>query len=66
MKAFLPGPLTIILEASENVPEWIHIGKSTVGFRMPSIPATQEVIQGLSVLVGPSANLTGEPSPRFF
>ncbi|PCS01246.1 L-threonylcarbamoyladenylate synthase [Lactococcus fujiensis] len=66
VKAFLPGPLTIILEASENVPEWIHIGKSTVGFRMPSIPATQEVIQGLSVLVGPSANLTGEPSPRFF
>lgn len=65
VKTFLPGPLTIILEASENVPEWIHIGKSTVGFRMPKIDATQEIIAGVGVLVGPSANLTGSPSPRF-
>ncbi|EKF50589.1 L-threonylcarbamoyladenylate synthase [Lactococcus garvieae] len=66
VKAFLPGPLTIILEASPEVPEWIHVGKTTVGFRMPSIPATQEVIKALGVLVGPSANLTGSPSPRFY
>lgn len=66
VKTFLPGPLTIILEASPEVPEWIHVGKTTVGFRMPSIPATQEVIKALGVLVGPSANLTGSPSPRFY
>lgn len=66
VKTFLPGPLTIILEASLEVPEWIHVGKTTVGFRMPSIPATQEVIKALGVLVGPSANLTGSPSPRFY
>ncbi|MFK4887169.1 L-threonylcarbamoyladenylate synthase [Lactococcus petauri] len=66
VKTFLPGPLTIILEASSEVPEWIHVGKTTVGFRMPSIPATQEVIKALGVLVGPSANLTGSPSPRFY
>ena len=58
--------MTIILEASPEVPEWIHVGKTTVGFRMPSIPATQEVIKALGVLVGPSANLTGSPSPRFY
>lgn len=66
VKNFLPGPLTIILEASPEVPEWTHVGKTTVGFRMPSIPATQEVIKALGVLVGPSANLTGSPSPRFY
>lgn len=66
VKAFLPGPLTLILEASSEVPEWIHVGKTTVGFRMPSIQATQEVIKALGVLVGPSANLTGAPSPRFY
>lgn len=66
VQIFLPGPLTIILEASPEVPEWIHVGKTTVGFRMPSIPATQEVIKALGVLVGPSANLTGSPSPRFY
>lgn len=64
--AFLPGPLTLILEAGEEVPEWIHIGKTTVGFRMPAIGATQAIIQGVGLLVGPSANLTGEPSPRYF
>lgn len=63
---FLPGPLTIILEASNAVPEWIHIGKTTVGFRMPSIKITQKVIEKVGVLVGPSANLTGDPSPQFF
>ncbi|MGF2925052.1 L-threonylcarbamoyladenylate synthase [Lactococcus garvieae] len=66
VQTFLPGPLTIILEASPEVPEWIHVGKTTVGFRMPSIPATQEVIKALGVLVGPSANLTGSLSPRFY
>lgn len=63
---FLPGPLTIILEANEKVPEWIHISKSTVGFRMPAITITQKIIEKVGVLVGPSANLTGKPSPRFF
>lgn len=66
VQTFLPGPLTIILEASPEVPEWIHVGKTTVGFRMPSISATQEVIKAFGVLVGPSANLTGSPSPRFY
>ena len=66
VEKFLPGPLTIILEASKEVPEWIHIGKTTVGFRMPKIEVTQEVIKKIGVLVGPSANLTGSPSPRFF
>ncbi|MFC4651420.1 L-threonylcarbamoyladenylate synthase [Lactococcus nasutitermitis] len=66
VKNFLPGPLTIILEAAENVPAWVHIGKKTIGFRMPSIAVTQEVIRALGVLVGPSANLTGAASPRFF
>lgn len=66
VEKFLPGPLTIILEANENVPEWVHVGKSTVGFRMPSVAITQEIIQSVGVLVGPSANLTGEKSPLLF
>lgn len=64
--AFLPGPLTIILEASKDVPEWIHTGKSTVGFRMPNIVVTQKIIKEVGVLVGPSANLSGSKSPSFF
>lgn len=66
VSAFLPGPLTIILEAAASVPEWVHIGKKTIGFRMPSIDVTQEIIKKAGVLVGPSANLTGALSPRLF
>ncbi len=32
-KAFLPGPLTIILQANDRVPAWINSGVETVGFR---------------------------------
>jgi L-threonylcarbamoyladenylate synthase len=63
---FLPGPLTIILEASPVVPAWVHVGKTTIGFRMPQISATLEIIRQVGVLVGPSANVTGDSSPRFF
>ena len=60
--SFLPGPLTIILQANEKVPDWIHSGMSTVGFRIPAHPKTLEVIRKDGPLVGPSANLSGHAS----
>ncbi|WEV60234.1 L-threonylcarbamoyladenylate synthase [Streptococcaceae bacterium ESL0729] len=64
IEKFWPGPLTIILEASDLVPPYINQGKDTVGFRMPDNAFTLEVIKKVGVLVGPSANLTGQASPR--
>lgn len=60
--SFLPGPLTIILQANEKVPEWIHSGMDTVGFRIPAHPNTLELIRKFGPLVGPSANLSGYAS----
>ena len=60
--SFLPGPLTIILEANEEVPSWINSGMATVGFRMPAHPKTLELIRKYGPLVGPSANLSGHAS----
>ena len=60
--SFLPGPLTIILQANEKVPDWIHSGMSTVGFRIPAHPKTLELIRKYGPLVGPSANLSGHAS----
>ena len=59
---FLPGPLTIILEANEKVPAWINSGMTTVGFRMPAHPMTLELIRKTGPLIGPSANLSGKAS----
>ena len=56
---FLPGPLTIILEANERVPYWVNSDMATVGFRMPSHPITLELIREFGPLIGPSANISG-------
>ena len=60
--SFLPGPLTIILEANDKVPDWVNSGLMTVGFRMPSHPVTLELIREFGPLIGPSANISGRAS----
>ena len=62
LESFLPGPLTIILEANEKVPCWVNSDLNTVGFRMPSHPITLELIREFGPLIGPSANLSGQAS----
>ena len=65
VETFLPGPLTIILEANEKVPcwvnsdYWVNSDLNTVGFRMPSHPITLELIRECGPLIGPSANISG-------
>ena len=62
VESFLPGPLTIILEANDKVPDWVNSDLTTVGFRMPSHPITLELIREFGPLIGPSANLSGQAS----
>ena len=62
VESFLPGPLTIILEANDKVPDWVNSGLRTVGFRMPSHPITLELIREFGPLIGPSANISGQSS----
>ena len=64
--SFLPGPLTIILEANDKVPYWVNSGLPTVGFRMPSHPVTLELIREFGPLIGPSANISGQASGASF
>ena len=59
---FLPGPLTIVLEANDRVPYWVNSNLTTVGFRMPSHPLTLELIREFGPLIGPSANISGQSS----
>ena len=65
-EAFLPGPLTIILQANDRVPAWINSGLSTIGFRIPNHPKTMELIQQTGPLIGPSANISGRESGKIF
>ena len=62
VESFLPGPLTIILEANAKVPYWVNSDLTTVGFRMPSHPVTLDLIREFGPLIGPSANISGHAS----
>lgn len=63
-KAFWPGPLTMILKKSDEVPLTTTGGLSTVAVRMPSDPVAQAVIRaGGGYIAAPSANTSGRPSP---
>lgn len=63
---FMPGPLTIILKANENVPFWVNSGLDTVGFRLPKHEKTLRLIAETGPLIGPSANVSGQESGKEF
>jgi len=63
-KAFMPGPLTIILPRRDIVPSTVTGGLDTVAVRCPSHPIAHAIIKECGVAVAaPSANLSGSPSP---
>lgn len=64
MEKFWPGPLTIILEKKDIVPNETSANLSTVGVRMPSNKIALELIKEAGVpIAAPSANISGRPSP---
>ena len=63
-KAFWPGPLTVILEKSDLIPDEVSAGLDTVAIRMPSHPDARAIIKAAGTsLAAPSANTSGMPSP---
>lgn len=59
-----PGPLTVILKKSENIPDEISAGLDTVAIRMPRLDITRAFIYLCGTpLAAPSANLSTKPSP---
>ncbi len=61
---FWPGPLTLVLPKTENVPMITTGGLGTVAVRMPDHPVALALIEVTGVpLAAPSANTSGRPSP---
>lgn len=62
---FFPGPLTIILPASREVPELITAGTGKIGIRMPDHKVALAMIRAAGTpIVATSANSSGNPSPN--
>ena len=63
MDNFWPGPLTIIFDRKECVPNVVTAGLNTVGIRMPSNSIARKLIELAEVpIAAPSANISGKPS----
>lgn len=61
---FWPGPLTMIMYKSDQVPYETTGGLDTVAVRMPVNPIARELIRAAGGYVAaPSANRSGRPSP---
>jgi L-threonylcarbamoyladenylate synthase len=64
MKAYWPGPLTLLLPRSSAVPDVVTAGRPLMGVRMPSHPVALALIRRAGVPVAaPSANLFSHISP---
>lgn len=60
----MPGPITIVLEKSDIVPDVVTAGGRTVAVRIPESEIAREFIKKAGVPVAaPSANTSGKPSP---
>ena len=63
IKAFMPGPITLILKKKNEVPEYVNNGAETIAVRM----ATSKTLKDLIIKLGcpifmSSANQSGEPT----
>jgi L-threonylcarbamoyladenylate synthase len=64
MKAYWPGPLTLLLPRTAAVPDVVTAGRPLVGVRMPAHAVALELIRRAGVPVAaPSANLFAHTSP---
>jgi L-threonylcarbamoyladenylate synthase len=67
IKAFWPGPLTLILKRADHIPAAVSGGQDTIGLRCPSHPVAIALLRafkhGRGGLAAPSANKFGHVSP---
>ncbi len=64
MTEFLPGPVTVVLEAGPAVPEALTAGRGRVGIRVPDHELALAVLERTGPLTATSANVSGRESAR--
>lgn len=65
MNKFLPGELTVLVNAKKDLPWHVTLGTNVIGIRIPAYPYIQELLTelGKPVLLT-SANISGKPTSR--
>lgn len=63
-ESFWPGPLTLVLPKTDEIPDLVTAGLPAVGLRIPSHPVAAELLKRAGCPVAaPSANVFGQLSP---
>ena len=66
-EAFMPGPITLVLQKSEAIPSAVSAGLPTVGVRCPKCEIAREFIRLCGTpIAAPSANVSGAVSATTF
>ena len=62
MHEFLPGPVTVLTERREMVPDVLTAGREQVGIRVPDHPLALELLERVAPITATSANVSGKSS----
>ena len=62
MEAFLPGPVTVVLERRPTVPAVLTGGRNRVGIRVPDHQGALALLERVAPVTATSANVSGRPS----
>ncbi|MBR3254675.1 MAG: threonylcarbamoyl-AMP synthase [Clostridia bacterium] len=63
IKAFMPGPLTVVLKKNNEMPNYVTNGKDTIAVRIATSDVLKEIIEKVeSPLFMTSANISGKPT----
>ncbi len=61
---FLPGPVTVLLERTDRVPDVLVAGRDRVGVRVPDHATARTLARRVGPITATSANVSGRPSAR--
>jgi len=64
MDAFLPGPVTVVVERTPAVPDVLTAGRDRVGVRIPDHDVALSLLERVAPVTATSANVSGRPSAR--
>lgn len=62
MRTFLPGPVTVVVERRETVPDVLTAGRERVGVRVPDHDLARTLLDRTGPLTATSANVSGSGS----
>ncbi len=64
VRQFLPGPVTVVVERGDRVPDALTAGRDRVGLRVPDHDVALSLLERVAPVTATSANESGRPSVR--